>query len=145
MLDSSGYVAEATGANVFMVKDRVLYTPPASSVLEGITRAQVIQIAKSVGVFDWRSVILNQSPLRVVEAPITRDQLYGADEVFVTGTAAEIVAIRELDFRTIGNGGIGPICRALQHWYKMIVTGKVPHFSNTLTIVPQIQAPQRGQ
>ena len=95
MLDAQGLVAECTGENIFLVRDGVLLTPPDASVLEGLTRDSIIQLAREMG-------------HEVLKQPISRDQLYGADEVFVCGTAAEVVALREIDFRTIGSGPHGP-------------------------------------
>ena len=90
MLDTEGYVAEASAANIFLLRDGVLHTPPTTSCLQGITRDSVIQLARDV------------LGTEVVERRITRDELYTADEAFVTGTAAEILPLRELDGRHIG-------------------------------------------
>ena len=98
MLDPSGYVAECTGENIFVVRNGVIYTVPRGSILEGITRDSLITIAGDLG-------------YTVVEEPISRDQLYIADEVFVCGTAAEVIGLREIDFRTIGSGKTGPVTR----------------------------------
>ncbi len=110
LLDTEGYVAECTGENVFMVKGGKLYTPPLASVLEGVTRDSIRILAGDKG-------------YTVVEERMTRDQLYVADEVFITGTAAEVVAIRELDFRKIGDGTVGPITRSLQEAFFQTVSG----------------------
>lgn len=101
MLDPQGYVAECTGENLFLVRDGILYTPPRTTVLEGITRDSVLQLAKDADIM-------------VVEEPITRDQLYSADEVFVCGTAAEVVPVKAIDFRNIGTGKPGQVTRKLQ-------------------------------
>jgi branched-chain amino acid aminotransferase len=101
MLDPQGYVAECTGENLFVVRDGKILTPPTAPVLEGITRDAVVTLARDLG-------------FEVVETPISRDQLYIADEVFVCGTAAECIALREIDFRTIGEGKMGPVTRAVQ-------------------------------
>jgi branched-chain amino acid aminotransferase len=101
MLDPTGLVAECTGENLFVVRGKKIHTAPRATVLEGITRDSVVTLAGDLG-------------YEVVEEPISRDQLYIADEVFLTGTAAECVAVREIDFRTIGSGGMGPITRAIQ-------------------------------
>jgi branched-chain amino acid aminotransferase len=111
MLDPAGYVAECTGENLFVVRRGTVYTTPLASILEGITRDTVVQLARELG-------------LAVVEAAISRDQLYVADEVFVTGTAAEVTGLREIDFRRIGNGAIGPITRALQDAFRAVVDGR---------------------
>lgn len=111
MLDPEGFVAECTGENIFLVRDNAIYTPPRAIVLEGITRDAIMTIAKDLG-------------YRVIEEPISRDQLYSADEVFVTGTAAECVAIREIDFRTVGEGSMGPVTSELQATFFQTVRGK---------------------
>jgi branched-chain amino acid aminotransferase len=111
LLDNEGYVAEGSGENFFMVKNGVLYTPELTSCLEGITRATVIELAQEIG-------------LTVREKRITRDEVYIADEAFFTGTAAEVVPIRELDSRAIGSGSRGPITEKLQTMYFDSVRGK---------------------
>jgi len=111
MLDTQGMVAEASGENVFLVRDGVLRTPPLGSILEGITRDCVITLAREKGI-------------QVVETPITRDELYGADEAFLTGTAAEVTPIREVDDRTIGSGSRGPVTRTLQTAFFDVVKGR---------------------
>lgn len=113
MLDSQGYVAECTGENLFLVRNNRIITPPMAPVLEGITRDTLIQLAGYQG-------------LEVVEQPISRDQLYIADELFVCGTAAEVIAIREVDFRKIGTGKMGPVTREIQHAYQEAVHGRHP-------------------
>jgi branched-chain amino acid aminotransferase len=104
MLDNEGYVAEGTGENVFIVRDGVIHTPELTSCLDGITRDSVITLAREAG-FD------------ILERRITRDEVYIADEAFFTGTAAEVLPIRELDRRQIGSGSRGPITEALQTLY----------------------------
>src|ERR1700751_854087 len=101
MLDPSGYVAECTGENIFVVRGGIIYTVPRGSILEGITRDSLITLAEDMG-------------YTVLEEPISRDQLYISDEVFVCGTAAEVIGLREIDFRTIGSGKTGPVTRELQ-------------------------------
>lgn len=110
MLDPEGYVAEGSAENLFIVRQGVLYTPEATSALEGITRATIMELAAESGI-----------PVR--EARITRDAVYVADEAFFTGTAAEVTPIRELDRRPIGNGRAGPITAELQRRYLALVTG----------------------
>jgi branched-chain amino acid aminotransferase len=100
ILDPQGFVAECTGENIFMIRKGVLYTPPLSTVLEGITRDSILALADDLGIARK-------------EAQITRDQLYIADEVFITGTAAEIVPVRMIDFRKVGAGRPGPLTKAL--------------------------------
>jgi branched-chain amino acid aminotransferase len=111
MLDPQGYVAECTGENIFLVRRDMLYTPPSATVLEGITRDSLMVLAEHLG-------------LKVVEQPISRDQLYIADEVFVCGTAAEVIALREIDGRTIGSGAVGPTARLLQQEFSDVVHGR---------------------
>ena len=115
MLDPQGYVAECTGENLFMVRRGKLVTPATAPVLEGITRHTIHTIAKDLG-YD------------VLEQPISRDQLYIADEVFVCGTAAECIGLSEIDFRTIGNGKTGPVTRAIQNVYHDLIRGKVAKY-----------------
>jgi branched-chain amino acid aminotransferase len=112
MLDPNGYVAECTGENLFLVKRGVILTPSIAPVLEGITRNTLFVLASELG-------------YRVEEALISRDQLYSADEVFVCGTAAEVVGLREVDFRRVGDGRMGPVTRALQQAYRDAVRGKL--------------------
>ena len=102
MYNHEGYVAEATGDNVFIVRDGVIYTPPVEAgALEGITRNLVIRLAK-------------QENLEVVEKNLTRFDLYICDEFFLTGTAAEVIGIVEIDGRTVGNGAPGPLTKLLR-------------------------------
>jgi branched-chain amino acid aminotransferase len=111
MLDPSGLVAEGTGENLFAVRKGVIYTPHRTTVLEGLTRDSVITIAKDLG-------------HEVREEPLTRDQLYVADELFVCGTAAEVLGIRELDFRTIGAGSRGPVTSQIADVFRRAATGQ---------------------
>ncbi|MBW2426440.1 MAG: branched-chain amino acid transaminase [Deltaproteobacteria bacterium] len=111
MLDTQGLVSECTGENIFLVRDRRITTPGLHSILNGITRASMIEIARDRG-------------YEVVEGQITRDDLYIADEVFLTGTAAEVTPIREIDHRTIGQGSRGPVTEELQKAYFDAVTGR---------------------
>lgn len=123
MLDPQGNIAECTGANIFVVRGGKLYTPPRHTILEGITRDSIITLARDLGI-------------PVVEEIISRDQLYIADEVFVTGTAAEVVGFREIDGRSIGAGVCGPVTRALQKAYHAVVRGEDPRYAHWLTQVP---------
>jgi len=111
ILDPQGYVAECTGENIFMVRKGVLYTPPLATVLEGLTRDSVITFAGDLGI-------------RVEEKLFTRDQLYIADEVFITGTAAEMVGIVKVDHRLVKDGKIGTITRLLSQTFTETVHGK---------------------
>ncbi|MCK5392154.1 MAG: branched-chain amino acid transaminase [Deltaproteobacteria bacterium] len=119
LLDNEGYVAEGSGENIFIVRNGILKTPPLTSVLEGITRDSVIQIAKEEGL-DFQA------------ERFTRDELYIADEAFFTGTAAEITPIREVDKRTIGEGKPGPITKKLQARFFDIVQGRDPQYVHWL-------------
>ncbi|MCB1691665.1 MAG: branched-chain amino acid transaminase [Pseudomonadales bacterium] len=111
LLDNEGYVAEGSGENIFLVEKGRLVTPELTSCLEGITRATVIEFAEELGI-------------PVHERRITRDEVYIADEAFFTGTAAEVLPIRELDGRRIGAGGRGPVTEKLQAMYFDQVLGK---------------------
>jgi branched-chain amino acid aminotransferase len=124
ILDPQGFVAECTGENLFMLRKGVLYTPPLATVLEGITRDSVIKLALDEGI-------------QVEEKQITRDQLYIADEVFITGTAAEIVGARMIDFRAIGDGKVGPFTRTLLNTFLDTVHGKGRRSSEWLDYVEQ--------
>jgi branched-chain amino acid aminotransferase len=123
LLDSSGYVSEGSGENIFIVKKGVLHTPDlSSSILEGITRDTILQLAREEGV-------------PVNEGRITREQLWLADEAFFTGTAAEITPIREVDDRAIGDGTVGPVTRRLQERFFEIVKGNDTSHPEWLTKV----------
>lgn len=122
LLDHEGYVAEGSGENIFIVRRGKLFTPDLTSALEGITRETIFQLAQ-------------ECDLQVVEKRITRDEVYVADEAFFTGTAAEVTPIRELDGRTIGNGGRGPITERLQTLYFDVVHGRSAAHTDWLTLV----------
>jgi branched-chain amino acid aminotransferase len=122
LLDADGMVAEGSGENIFIVRRGKLYTPSLTSVLEGITRDTVMQIAREEGI-------------EVEEKRITRDEVYIADECFFTGTAAEVTPIRELDNRQIGKGSIGPITHKLQSIYLDLVEGRRKCPPEWLTLV----------
>ena len=121
MLDPQGMVAECTGENIFIVKGSRILTPPDGTILEGITRSSLMTIAKDLGI-------------EVAAQPISRDQLYLADEVFVCGTAAEVIGLREIDFRAIGSGRT-PVTKALQDAYHAAVRGKLSKHADWLTQV----------
>ncbi|SDL67435.1 branched chain amino acid aminotransferase apoenzyme [Franzmannia pantelleriensis] len=138
MLDPEGYVAEASAANVFLLRDGVLHTPEVTSCLQGITRDSVIQLAR------------RELGLEVGERRITRDELYTADEAFLTGTAAEILPLRELDGRRIGARGadanqaleeIDPesVTARLQGLYRRLTRGELAGYEAWLTPVTQSQ------
>lgn len=122
LLDSSGYVMEGSGENIFIVRRGVLYTPDLTSALDGITRRTVMTLASEIG-------------LEVVEKRITRDEVYIADEAFFTGTAAEVTPIREIDGRVIGRGARGPITERLQTMYFDQVHGRREVYPEWLTLV----------
>ena len=123
LLDANGYVSEGSGENLFLVRRGVLYTPDLScSILEGVTRDTVITLAREMDV-------------KVVECRITRDQLWLADEVFLTGTAAEITPVREIDNRTIGEGTVGPITKKIQERFFDVVRGSDTSHPEWLTRV----------
>ncbi|EHQ52386.1 branched-chain amino acid aminotransferase [Ectothiorhodospira sp. PHS-1] len=122
LLDTEGYVAEGSGENFFLVTDGVIYTPELTSALDGITRRTIMTLAEECGI-----------PVR--EKRITRDEVYAADEAFFTGTAAEVTPIRQLDGRSIGHGGRGPITEKLQTLYFDVVKGRHPKHEGWLTYV----------
>ena len=122
ILDPHGFVAECTGENIFMVTNGVLVTPPLSIVLEGITRSSIITLAADLNI-------------PVEEQMITRDQLYIADEVFISGTAAEIVGVRMIDTRKIGDGKVGPITQALTNAFLSTVHGVGKHAEEWLDYI----------
>lgn len=122
-LDTNGYVSEGSGENIFVVRDGTVYTPPlASSILPGITRSSIMTLCQDLG-------------MDVREQMIPREMLYIADEVFFTGTAAEITPLRSIDRITIGTGKRGPITRRVQEEFFAILTGAVPDRHNWLTPV----------
>ena len=131
MLDLQGHVAECTGENIFLVRNNVIYTPARGAILEGITRDSLLALARDLG-------------HNVVEEPISRDQLYIADEVFVCGTAAEVVGLREIDFRAIGNGKTGPVTRALQVEFEKLSGGRHARSAEWLSPVPAFDAALAG-
>ena len=123
LLDVDGYVAEGSGENVYIVRDGTIYTPELTSALEGITRDTLFRLAVDSGI-------------DVKEKRITRDEVYIADEAFFSGTAAEVVPVRELDGRTIGNGKRGPVTEKLQQLYFDLVHGRgSKQYDDWLTLV----------
>ena len=128
-LDDAGYVSEGSGENIFVVRDGIIHTPPlGASVLPGITRGTVIQLAQSLG-------------LPVVESLVPREMLYIADEVFFTGTAAEITPIRSVDRITVGKGSRGPIAEKLQKAFFAVVNGEAEDRFGWLTHVAHKEQP----
>jgi branched-chain amino acid aminotransferase len=111
-LGSDGLLSEGAGENIFLVQKGSLLTPPASSsILSGITRDTVITLAAELGI-------------QTRETSISREQLYAADEIFMTGTAAEVTPVRQVDHMTIGNGGCGPVTRKLQDEFFGLFNGQ---------------------
>jgi len=131
LLDVNGFVAEGAGENIFIVKDGRVYEPQLTSALTGITRGTVIELAQGLG-------------YEVISRPMTRDDIYIADEAFFTGTAAEVTPIRELDLRVIGAGKAGPVTQKLQQAFFDVVTGKDRKRRHWLTPVPMDAATGRA-
>lgn len=123
LLDPDGFVSECSGENIFIVRQGKVKTPPLTSVLPGITRATVIQL-------------LRDRRIEISEERFTRDEIYIADEAFLTGTAAEVTPFRELDDRRVGDGRPGPITRDLQADFTRITRGAEPRYAEWLTVVP---------
>lgn len=124
ILDPQGFVAECTGENLFMVRRGTIYTPPNATVLEGITRDALLTLAADLGI-------------PVKETLITRDQLYIADEVFICGTAAEVVGVRDIDHRKVGEGRPGPVTLALADAFYANARGEGAHSTEWLDFVSQ--------
>jgi branched-chain amino acid aminotransferase len=123
LLNMDGNISEGSGENLFLVRDGVLVTPPVSSgILDGITRASVMQLLADDGV-------------EVRESVLTRGDLYAADELFFTGTAAEVTPIREVDDRPVGPGKPGPITRRAQDLYAQATSGKLSAYQSWLTYI----------
>jgi branched-chain amino acid aminotransferase len=123
-LDPFGYVSEGSGENIFVIRDGVIYTPPLSnSVLPGITRDSVLTLCADLGI-------------QVIQAPVPRESLYIADEIFFTGTAAEITPVRSVDRITVGKGHRGPMTHRLQEAFFAIVKGESEDRFGWLTPVP---------
>jgi branched-chain amino acid aminotransferase len=131
-LDDAGYVSEGSGENVFVIRDGKIITPPlGASVLPGITRQTVIELVQTLG-------------LPLTEAPVPRELLYIADEVFFTGTAAEITPVRSVDRIVVGEGHRGPITEQLQHEFFAIVEGKKEDRFGWLTPIPETVSAERA-
>ncbi|MBQ0761692.1 branched-chain amino acid transaminase [Marinobacter psychrophilus] len=122
MLDNEGYVAEGSSENFFILRNGVLHTPELTSCLEGITRQTILDFAKELNI-------------EVKERRITRDEVYVAEEAFFTGTAAEVLPVRELDGRVIGAGKRGPLTEKLQTMFFDAVKGKSPQHRDWLSMV----------
>jgi len=123
LLDNAGFVSEGSGENVYIVKDGVVYTPDLSAgALNGITRSTVLQVCKDLGI-------------EVVQKRITRDECYIADEMFFSGTDAEITPIREYDRLQIGSGSRGPVTEKIQTAFFDVVNGRNAKYAHWLTKV----------
>lgn len=120
LLDQNGFIAEGSGENLFFINDGVVYTIAKSVNLTGITRDSVMQICRDMG-------------LEVVETMATREELYCADEVFMTGTAAEVTPVREMDFRPIGSGSAGKLTQQIRQRYLEACTGQAKQYEGWLT------------
>ena len=119
VLDQNGHVSEGSAMNIFMVRDDILITPPVTdNILEGITRRSIIELAR------------NELGLRVVERSIDRTEVFIAEEMFMTGTAAQVVAVTKIDHRPVGKGEMGPITAKLRALYDDVVRAKVPKYQN---------------
>ncbi|MBO9367639.1 MAG: branched-chain amino acid transaminase [Chloroflexi bacterium] len=124
VLDQNGHISEGTAMNIFMVRDGVLITPPVTeNILEGITRRSVIELARA------------ELGLTVVERSIDRTEVYICDEFFMTGTAAQIVAVTRVDHRPVGNGSMGPITAKLRALFEDVVRGRNPKYAHWLVPV----------
>ena len=122
LLDTEGYVSEGSGENIFIVRNGVLKTTPLTSILEGITRDSIIEIANDEGI-------------KIIEKRFTRDEVYIADEAFFTGTAAEVTPINKVDGRIVGTGRPGKITKRLQSIFFEIVRGRNEKYKSWLTKV----------
>jgi branched-chain amino acid aminotransferase len=130
LLDAHGHVCEGSGENIYAVRDGAIVTPPqTASILDGINRRSVLQIARDLGYV-------------VLERDITRAELYLADEVFLTGTAAELVPVREIDDHAIGSGGPGEITRVLQDALQEVLYGRNERYLEWLDVVAMPPAAQ---
>ena len=122
LLDTEGFVAEGTGENLFLVKDGIVLTPHLGSILPGFTRDTIMKLCKDEGI-------------EIVQEQLIRDDLYNADEVFLTGTAAEVTPVREVDGRAIGIGKPGPITLKLGAKYQDVVHGRTPKYKEWLHFI----------
>jgi branched-chain amino acid aminotransferase len=123
LLDAQGFVSEGSGENIYVVREGVIFTPPQTAgILDGISRKSVIQIARDLG-------------YEVVERNLARAELYLADEVFLSGTAAELVPVREIDDHQIGGGPPGPVTREIQRVFDDALHGRDPRYVDWLDVV----------
>ncbi|MCG8379385.1 MAG: aminotransferase class IV, partial [Proteobacteria bacterium] len=122
--NQDGHLSEGSAENLFMLRDGKLVTPPVSdNILEGITRSTVIELARE------------ELGLEVMERPIDRTEVYISDEFFMTGTAAQVTAITQVDYRTIGNGEMGPVATQLREIYDQVVRGKLKKYRQWNTAI----------
>ena len=132
MLNADGHVAEGSGENIAIVRNGKIYTPSrADNVLEGITLSTIVELAEEMGI-------------PVIERTLDRSELYVADEVFLTGTAAHVTPVLEVDRRTVGSGEIGPVTKELKETYFNLIYGRLPKYSKWLTPVPLRQPVVQG-
>jgi branched-chain amino acid aminotransferase len=132
LLDTRGFVCEGTGENIYVVRDGVILTPPdTAAILDGISRRSVMTIAADLG-------------YNVVERDLARSELYLADEVFLSGTAAELVPVREIDDHAIGGGDPGPITREIQRVFDDALHGRDRRYGDWLDLVPAQPTPVAG-
>lgn len=122
LLDYKGNIAEGPAENIFMLKDGTIYTPPFGTILKGLTRSSVMTIAKDLG-------------YEIIEKDITVEALKAADEVFMTGTAAEVTAIEQVDDDMIANGGVGEHTAKIKEVYLNAVNGKEEKYDEWLTYI----------
>jgi len=119
VLDQNGHISEGTAMNVFMVRDGVLITPPVwDNILEGITRRSIIELAR------------NELGLEVVERSIDRTEAFVCDELFMTGTAAQVTVVTKVDHRSVGNGQMGPVTAKIRTLFSEVVHGQLPKYSH---------------
>lgn len=117
VLTQEGHISEGSAENVFMMRDGVLVTPPVTeNILEGITRRSVVDLAK------------NELGLEIVQRPIDRTEIYICDEFFMTGTAAQVTAVTQVDYRAIGSGEMGPVTKRLRELFADVVRGKLERY-----------------
>jgi branched-chain amino acid aminotransferase len=134
LLSQDGHVSEGSGENIFVVLEGKLITPPSSdNILTGITRDAVIQIAR------------NELDLDIVERPLDRSELYIADECFMTGTAANVTPVVEIDHRSVGNGKVGKTTRQIQRVYHDIIRGKNAKYSRWCTPAYPVKTKARNK
>jgi branched-chain amino acid aminotransferase len=124
LLDQHGFVCEGSGENIYVVRDGAVLTPPqTAAILDGINRRSVLRIARDLG-------------YEVLERDLARSELYLADEVFLSGTAAEMVPVSEVDDHLIGGGEPGPVTRAIQRVFDDALHGRDPRYADWLDVVP---------